>query len=216
MECKPVSTGVNTSSVYMKHVTGATEGWDNSLDVSYLEGPTPIMDNYSKTTIPGHERLKRDARPPESMTTYTIENSGRGLSGTENADLEFTVETSSGENNFENKNIIGVLERHIVPSPSELYDIKHLANTSTTIPIEVENGLSNTLYVEFYAKSDLNFDGIVNMGDFAILANNWARTGITEYNPTTCPGNYADINRDGNIDVDDLAEMCEQWLNVKP
>jgi len=52
--------------------------------------------------------------------------------------------------------------------------------------------------------ADLNGDGMVNLGDFAIMADNWLK-----FEP------LANIIQPGMIDVFDLAAMADEWLQVK-
>ena len=53
--------------------------------------------------------------------------------------------------------------------------------------------------------SDINWDGQVNMKDFAILANNWSTNNLE-----------SDINYDGVVDVLDLSELSSYWLYSCP
>jgi len=48
-------------------------------------------------------------------------------------------------------------------------------------------------------ETDLNFDGIVDFADFAILAGNWQLPG------------EGDIDGSGTVDFEDLAAIAEQW-----
>lgn len=55
---------------------------------------------------------------------------------------------------------------------------------------------------------DLNADGMVNFGDFVILASKWNSTNCSD--PNWCAG--ADIDRDGDVDHNDLGLFVEYWL----
>jgi len=60
-----------------------------------------------------------------------------------------------------------------------------------------------------FAYADLNFDGNVNMEDFAIFASAWfTKPGDIKWNP------YCDFYIDGFIDMWDLAAFVEVWLDV--
>jgi parallel beta-helix repeat protein len=51
--------------------------------------------------------------------------------------------------------------------------------------------------------ADLTNDGVVNLEDFAVQAENWLENGSEQ------PG---DLNRDGVVDINDLAMFGEDWL----
>ena len=55
---------------------------------------------------------------------------------------------------------------------------------------------------------DLNSDEIVDFRDFAIFASQWNATGCSD--PNWCKG--ADIDRDGDVDPNDLGLFVEYWL----
>ena len=55
---------------------------------------------------------------------------------------------------------------------------------------------------------DLNSDELVNFVDFAIFASQWSDTDCND--PDWCAG--ADIDRDGNVDYNDLGLFVEYWL----
>jgi len=52
---------------------------------------------------------------------------------------------------------------------------------------------------------DANVDGYVNNLDFAVVANQWRKTGCGP-----CGG--ADMTGDGNVDIDDLLVIANNWL----
>jgi len=55
---------------------------------------------------------------------------------------------------------------------------------------------------------DIDFDGIVNFYDFAILAYYWMDNVCSA--PNWCQG--SDLNNSGSADLDDLEILCEYWL----
>jgi hypothetical protein len=60
-----------------------------------------------------------------------------------------------------------------------------------------------------FAYADLNFDGNINIEDFAIFASAWlTKTGDVNWNP------YCDFYIDNFIDMQDLAAFVEVWLDV--
>jgi hypothetical protein len=213
------------------HRMGATEGNDYSYDAPFLEYPwTPTIDIYSKVNFDPY-RLMKDSRPPTSTTTITTEISGRGLSSPENANLEFYFR-DIGEDNFSWKNIIGELSQRIDDGQGSYkyalignYDIKYMVNSARTIPISINNGItqgdeffpSHKLDYSFFNHADLNRDRKVDGKDFAIWANNFGRN-----DPNTLGDNvgsepndfdaYSDIDRNGIVDFNDLSTFSGEWL----
>jgi hypothetical protein len=55
---------------------------------------------------------------------------------------------------------------------------------------------------------DFNNDGIVNFEDFAVFGLNWRRTNCSE--PEDCSG--TDLDTDGHVDISDLMQFAEYWL----
>ena len=52
-------------------------------------------------------------------------------------------------------------------------------------------------------------DGLVNLQDFSRLAKHWGRTDCNSAN-NWCE--YADLNRDGTVDYNDVDKFSKQWL----
>lgn len=80
-------------------------------------------------------------------------------------------------------------------------------NTSTTT-VQIVDGVPanvSTIVMPFAGEkdgADLNGDGLVNMFDFAELANQWLRSGSLE----------ADFTKDNLVDFADLTRIAENWL----
>ncbi|MHC4423810.1 MAG: hypothetical protein ACYSWR_03965 [Planctomycetota bacterium] len=55
---------------------------------------------------------------------------------------------------------------------------------------------------------DLNFDEVVNFGDFVIFSSQWYATNCND--PNWCDG--TDLERDGDVDYNDLGLFAEYWL----
>jgi hypothetical protein len=70
----------------------------------------------------------------------------------------------------------------------------------------------SAITVQFLNDADFSRDGRVNMNDWAILAANFGRTGVTAGSDPQALGDYADINRDGVIDIADVAVFCDAWM----
>jgi len=74
------------------------------------------------------------------------------------------------------------------------------------------NGDGNIDISEFYKLillGDLNFDGAIDMIDFATFSIHWMDNNCSEVN-NWCGG--ADLNHINDVDFEDLAELAEHWL----
>jgi len=219
---------LTTPAISILHKAGATENYDTAYDAIFLEAWSPTLDIYSKIlSPPPKDRLMRDSRPPESMTIVNAEISGRGLSVPENAELEFKWGISSGIGNFSWKNIIGELSQRVDDGAWGYkyalignYDIKNLVSSARTLPISIENGInqgdvffpSHKLNYSFFHYCDFNRDRHIDDLDFEIFRENYG--GNNETDPNTFGdyvgsdvnnfNAYADIDRNGSVDFDDL------------
>ena len=133
------------------------------------------------------------------------------------------------------KNIIGELSQRVDDGNGGYkyalignYDIKNMVSSVRTIPISIENGVtigtaffpSHKLDYKFFNHEDLNRDRKVNGWEFAIFSENYG--GNNETDPNTFgdyvgsePNNYnayADIDRDGGVDYEDLNIFSGEWL----
>jgi hypothetical protein len=228
------ATSFTRPYIGISHKAGAREpeeGYDNGVDVRFNGNQfPPTIDIYSKINLDPY-RLMIDARPPESTTTINSEISGRGLGAPENANLQFTF-YDIGENNFSWKNIIGELSQRVDDGNGGHkyalignYDIKNLVSSAKTIPISINNGItqgdkffpSHKLDFKFFNHADLNRDRRVDGRDFAIFANNFGRNDPTTLgdNVGSDPNNldaYADFDRNGIVDFNDLSIFSGKWL----
>ncbi len=62
------------------------------------------------------------------------------------------------------------------------------------------------IYNQQYREADINQDGIVGFGDFAIMSDNWFAE--------TQAGSFGDINCDGIVNDADLSLMAKYWLET--
>lgn len=201
----------NSGDAYtdLRHQSNAKENFDGS-DSIFLEGPAlPRINFYSRNSLCNPDKLTKDVRPLESMTTYTSEIEGVGLSQPENCSV--IVYCDQG---FQGENIIKKLTDGN-NNTIQIYDGKKLAShyPNPAFAIQVDNGISKKLNTEFYASADLNIDGRVDMEDYAILSKNWL-TNVVQTDVYS-PNGFADINKNGTVDVVDLALFAQQWLNEK-
>ncbi|MHC4616899.1 MAG: hypothetical protein ACYTEQ_04005 [Planctomycetota bacterium] len=72
------------------------------------------------------------------------------------------------------------------------------------------NAQNPVSYITFHhvPTRDLNADEAVDFGDFAVFAPQWNVTGCND--PNWCDG--ADLDRDGNVELDDLELFVDYWL----
>jgi len=80
-----------------------------------------------------------------------------------------------------------------------------------TDTIDSSDHLPMFMTIEIVSPVDLNGDAITNAGDFSLLSQQWGELGCSGRDNCFCNG--ADINRDGEVDIDDLQVMGEEWLN---
>lgn len=229
------NSSFNKPSIGISHKTGVREpgGYDEK-DVEFLPVSwNPAIDFYSRIDF-GPYRLARDFRPAESMTTITSEILGRGLGAATDAQLQFSF-YDIGEDNFSWKNIIGELSQRVDDGEGGYkyalignYDIKNMVSSARTIPISINNGItqgdkffpSHKLDYKFFNHADFNRDRKVNGLDFAIWTRNFGRS--EESDPNTLGSNvgkdpndldaYTDIDRNGIVDYNDLSLFSGEWL----
>ena len=98
------------------------------------------------------------------------------------------------------------------------YPLGYIDNVSGTLTGTLANG--DPIDIDFVREgngaillanpniADFNFNGSVNLADFAILASYWADTECALQN--NCEG--ADFEPDGDVDIEDLVDFSRQWL----
>lgn len=88
--------------MYINHISGATENYDLGYDAVFFENWPPRIDIYSKTlSQPPEDKLMKDSRPAESMSTITSEIVGVGLpSPVTDAELDTSIYKVYGQENF--------------------------------------------------------------------------------------------------------------------
>ena len=64
----PDNPGVYNSALDIRHITGATEGYDMAYDSSFLYAWEPAIDFYSEVSFDPW-RLSDDARGPDSYSS---------------------------------------------------------------------------------------------------------------------------------------------------
>lgn len=213
IDCK--SIGANSPWIAVGHVNGAAEGHD-SRDAAFLQSPaSPRIDFYSKAPPnPYEDKLKVDARGPNSTTYFNIKIEGAEISESVNADLSFQI-LDDGQGNFTWKNLIAELYNSgDVNDCNNLLarcDVKDLVMYGQKIPLTIRNGLSYQLLIKPFNYADLNRNRRVDFNDFAIWANNFGRTNTVPRDANDL-GDFADINRDNIVDMNDLEYFTPEWL----
>lgn len=72
-----------------------------------------------------------------------------------------------------------------------------------------DGNLDRSELIELVLRGDLDFDGKVDIKDFAAFAAHWMETGCGEANDW-CGG--ADLDRINDLDMEDLARLASYWL----
>jgi len=210
---------IGTTYTDLIHYSKSTDE-EGRGDSPYVGADAPQIDMWSKTNFNYPcDRLSMDSRSADSTSNYLVEISGRELkTEPENASINFRF-TDFGlpgekENNFSWKNL--VVELYDVNSINDsnnllgVFDAHDLANGDVNFPsLFVNNGLSYQIVVRPRNYADLNLDNKVNFIDKAILARAW-QNGDANY--TNGWEHYADIDRSGGVDMNDLGIFTDEWL----
>ena len=100
--------------------------------------------------------------------------------------------------------------------PEDTFDVKYVDGTwiqSGSFKGQF-SGIYDRLKFESFDDCDLNRDQKVNFADYAIFARNWKRTGINKGENPNNLDDYADIDGDGDADMNDLDIFMGEWLYV--
>lgn len=211
---------VTYGNSYLKHIEGATESYDNGMDSEWLESPNTLqIYSYNPNCLPTTDKLSTDARDSNSLTTFNLELYNKGFQGTANNYLRFRIYDN---NNFEWKNIFlcGANDSNDV-----IADVKNLiavgGGTFGRYDLPDVQGSQTGVYDKRKIipknHADLNRDNKVNFKDYAIYANEWqnsgSRFGSNVGSDPNDLGAYADIDRTGTVDYEDLGYMTDEWLD---
>jgi hypothetical protein len=220
----------NSGETWLYHVSGDDEGWD--LDDSLYTTPTGAshVRLYSENLLipegPYNGRIQNDFRPLDSMSTYTCPIEGEGITDP-NAPADISFDTNSGD--YQGNNVIANFYKNTTPQDpnatwvhtGDTIDAKLAGDDPSTsyATLPVVNGKSHLMQVSYHIPEDVNFDGKVDMQDYAKVAVNWENTeqfpARTPTSPRDEPHLYADINDDGYVDLADVAQMSAYWLSSK-
>jgi len=224
--------GSNQSGTDMitQHILGATENYDNGKDARWFNSSNKLqIYSVNNNCLPDTNTLSTDARDQNSTTVFNDELYNNGFSGVTNNFLRFTMIDS---NDFEWKNMfLGDTNN----SESLVGDIKSIIYNSGKIKFGhpygdfqlgtlqgSQTGVYDRRKVMFFNHADLNRDKKVDLKDFAILGNVWKDSNEIDPDPNRFGsyvgkdvndlGAYADIDRNGIVDLEDLGIYCSEYL----
>ena len=96
-----------------------------------------------------------------------------------------------------------------VPSGTYTFTAVHSRYLNTSVTVQITDSIpvnADTIVMPYAAQkegADLSGNGIVNMSDFAIFANQWMQSGSLE----------ANFDQEGVVDFNDLLKLTENWLS---
>ena len=207
--------GGSRSFLDIMNIPGASDGWDPN-DSSFTWAPAPAVAIYSVVSFAPYQ-LWFDARPPDSYSTICSEIAGSGLSSANSNGLTVYV---YNQNYYSNKNIyLDLYDRKGGANTLVgTWDVKQLANSGTTIPITIDNGLSYDANFRFTripatlvwsgstngvwdVNATANFSGsssgMYNDGDNVTFDNTGITTNITVASGGVAPGSLVFSNTIG-------------------
>lgn len=136
--------GPNEPTVKLTQSSG-TEGWDFGKDADFIPINDLAINYFSRTSIPGHEKLKYDVRTMDSFTTFNTEIGSVGLTGILNSTLINTI--TNTDHVFDSKNIFLKLYNSD-QTDLTIYNVKD--PTAASIPLQISN-LTTTSYLADYS-----------------------------------------------------------------
>jgi len=213
------------------HRDGATEGYDEDKDFRYYTIYNLETKIISKIHDYEHE-LYVDSRSTNSLTSVNLElglasSSGRNIC-VPNVKNELWCSLPLAYKGYDfGSKPITYWERD-ADDPNMFYLVanvrKEMLQNGGIIPLADLNGTygSEEPYLHAQIRFNdhfvhLNDDNIVDFKDFAIFANNWGRTEITDTNradPIDL-GAQADYDLDGKVDMNDLSIFSDYYLTSK-
>jgi len=219
----------NGSSMYIQHIGGATEAYDESFDLPWSNSSNTLH-IYSNNPNSNPNLLQIDAKDPNSTTTFNTELLNNGFSGTANNYLRFRMCDS---NNFEWKNIfLGDADAN--DSNNIVADVKYVIISDGRTYLDgtpygdfnlpdvngTDTGVYDKRKIIIRNHADLNRDRKVNGLDFVVLGDVWGKSNISDPNrfgsyvgaDVNDLGAYADIDRNGSVDFNDVGYLNTEWL----
>ena len=203
----------------------------NDVNIPFLAWSAPAMDGY---LLNGETKYKQQSKNSNNFSRFYGQFQTTGIQVGQPAWWKPVVNNSDGV--FDDKIIIfkvydaivDVNDSASIPITSfdPIYEsTQHTATFGWFQSGSFESqtsGIYAQLVYEVYNHSDLNRDKKVNFEDYAILVNEFGKNNTTdserfgEYvgsNPADL-GAYADIDRLGTVDINDLSAFCSEYLFV--
>lgn len=188
---------------------------DNYHDTRYLEPPSnPALISYIyDPNSSSGPYLKGKGINPLNTNEIKIWCESRGVPTDIDHFLKINIFSMYGSpadmNDYTTRNLTLHQEPNNLDADPNLYDIKELTNYGTKygyIPFRTFDPAQWIFRSDNYA--DLNFSGKVDLEDCAIWADSWLRNDCNSNNHWC---NFADLDRDENVDFYDLARMADEY-----
>lgn len=127
----------NEPKISLYHETGATDGYDSSLDLSYTGTGSPIVDFFSQ--IPAHNsdptKLSEDKRDISSTSTYHTLLQGKELTYPVAGTLSFILIDPT--NDFPANIWADVYKNGVLDTDHSNIDVRDYASKGTQIPLSL-------------------------------------------------------------------------------
>ncbi len=174
------SPNVAGSSMNIKNIEGATEGYDASFDFDYNPSGTSKLRIYSfnPNCLPYTDKLSIDSRGINSVTPFHNELYCNDNGVDAQNFIKFKIQDNT---HLEWKTIFaeryGLDDINDVNNVKNVWDVKIVNNTYLQLPdlVDQSQGVYDNILRKDYNHADLNRDGKVDFKDYAIFANNWKR-----------------------------------------
>jgi len=166
---------------------------------------SPMSPFHMKVTIQDDRQTKSPVSSENNFYHFAIEDHS-GL------DLIYIIAERYGTDDVNDSNNIKESYDYEKASVTEFFPgFPGWIQTSDFNDVNEGEIIDNWVFKE-YNNADLNRDGKVNFLDFAIFASRWKDTGIDKGSDPTVLSDYADIDGDGTVEVNDLGDFCSKWL----
>lgn len=218
--CNSPKTQSTVSTLNIGYKAGATEGFDNSWDSSYIRPLPNAIGAFTEIEENGDDpnQLNINKKDSGSTTKYSgkVETIGNNISG--NAYWKLVI---TDMNDLEWKNIFfsrygkdaNMADPNVTPLAT--WDVKYKDGQGWFQHGYFSNPSSGTCdQIKFpvFNHADLNRDQKVNFSDYAILVRNFGRTGINKGSGPNNLDDYADIDGSTIVDTNDLGYFTDEWL----
>jgi|SRR3989338_2595986 len=214
--------GVGGSIMYNQNIQDANELYD-IYDAPWSGAPQNPEPNWLKIySAPYTEELQYDCRPINSTTTLNTKLSVVNGPVTCQNKIKFQITDNT---NLEWQNIIaeryGLDDINDSNNIKNKWDVKYINGQWIQLaPLVNQSGIYDQIPIKKFNHVDLNRDRKVNFLDFAVYANEYGKDNTSNPNrfgsyvgaDVNDLGAYADIDRNGSVDVNDLNYISYEWL----